>query len=267
MSCRRMDGYCLMMLGLVVTGCATTRMTDTPRTAVEQLLISQAVDLALGRIDFAPLNGRKVFVQEKYLDGVDKNYVAASVRHRVLTTGAQLVDKESEADVIIEVRNGGLGTDRTESFIGSPQISLAGPLALQIPEVQVVTNKRQTATAKIGIVAYDARTRRSLGAGGVSIARADANNWFILGMGPFQSGSVRKEMQQAAIENVLPLELARFIPFGSLPEHKGDLPSTAPVGFEPSVRAAGSEFPLPMANGLVVPVPAQPHGPATGWPP
>jgi hypothetical protein len=221
-------------------------MTDTPRSAVEQLLVSQAVDLALARVDFAPLAGKKVFVQEKYLDGLDKNYVAASVRHRVLSSGARLVDKETDADVVVEIRSGGLGTDRTESFIGSPQLAVPGPMPLQIPEVQVVTNKRQTATAKIGIVAYDARTRQALGAGGVSIARSDDNNWFVLGMGPFQRGSVREEMQQAAIENVLPLELARIIPFRPFQDESGDSAAAA-VTFQPSGNELGPRLQAPSA--------------------
>ncbi|GIW95210.1 MAG: hypothetical protein KatS3mg110_3251 [Pirellulaceae bacterium] len=248
-----------VLLVVACVGCATTRMTDTPRSAVEQLLVSQAVDLALARVDFAPLAGRKVFVQEKYLDGIDKNYVAASVRHRVLSSGAHLVDKEADADVVVEIRSGGLGTDRTESFIGSPQLAVPGPMPIQIPEVQVVTNKRQTATAKIGIVAYDARTRQALGAGGVSIARSDDNNWFVLGMGPFQSGSVREEMQQAAIENVLPLELARIIPFRPFHD-ESDESQAAPVTFEPSASESG-----PFLQGPAVGQPGWPgFQPATG---
>lgn len=205
-------GFC-MGFCVLVCGCATTRTTDTPRTAIEQLLVSYAVDEALNRVDFSTLAGRAVFVQEKYLDGIDKNYVAASVRHRLLGAGARLVDQPTDADVIVEIRNGGLGTDRMESFIGTPRVDMPGPLPVQIPDVQLATNKRQTGTAKIGIVAYDAKTRQAIGTGGMVVATTDDSNWFVFGIGPFRSGSVRQELQRAEADNSFPVELARLIPF------------------------------------------------------
>ena len=57
--------------------------------------------------------GKKVLVEEKYLDSVDKGYVVSSVRHHVLHAGGQLATKPEEADIILEMRSGGIGTDNT----------------------------------------------------------------------------------------------------------------------------------------------------------
>src|SRR5262245_22338428 len=92
---------------ILFPGCATTRTSDTARTAVEQLLISNAVDQSLAKVDFGPLNGHKVFIQEKYLDGVDKNYVAGTIRHRVLAAGGKLAEKPEDAELVMEIRSGG----------------------------------------------------------------------------------------------------------------------------------------------------------------
>ena len=49
----------------LATGCASTATTNTARTAREQLLLSSAVDQSLRKVDFAPLEGQQVFVEEK----------------------------------------------------------------------------------------------------------------------------------------------------------------------------------------------------------
>ncbi|QDU40312.1 hypothetical protein Mal4_46680 [Maioricimonas rarisocia] len=186
---------CLTVLCLgVACGCTSTKTSNTARTAVEQLLISNAVDQALDRIDFRPFAGQPVFIQEKYVDCVDKAYVVASLRHRVMNAGGKIVDAVDDATVVLELRSGSVGTNTSESFIGVPEVALPGMMTL--PEVQLLTRTYQTGTAKLGLVAYDARTKTVLGAGGVSLAQSDDSNWFVAGVGPFQTGSVRSEVKK-----------------------------------------------------------------------
>src|SRR5215510_9684393 len=68
----------------VLFGCTTIKRSDTARTGLEQLLISSAVDQALNRIDWSPIRGAPVFVESKYLDCVDKNYIILGVHQRLL---------------------------------------------------------------------------------------------------------------------------------------------------------------------------------------
>lgn len=179
---------------LLAAGCTTMKSSNTARTATEQLLISNSVDQSLARIDFRPFAGRAVFLEEKYLESVDKNYILASVRHHVLNAGGTIVPKADTADVIMEVRAGAVGTDQEDMFIGIPQVSLPIPVPVSLPEVKFMSRSSQTGTAKIGIVAYDAKTKAALGSGGISLARSDNNNWYFFGVGPYQNGSIRSEV-------------------------------------------------------------------------
>jgi len=122
---------------LSFVGCASTKTSNTARTGTEKILISNAVGQALSKVDFSPFRGKKVFLEEKYLDCVDKNYVTASDRHRVIRQDATLAQKADEAEVVIELRSGSVGTDSSESFLGVPEITLPGMLTL--PEVKIVT--------------------------------------------------------------------------------------------------------------------------------
>lgn len=185
-------GLCLLLSCTVLFGCTTARQTNTARTAREQLLISNAVDQALAKVDFAAFQGSKVFVDDKYLECSDKGYVVASIRHRLMLNGAIIAAKPEEADVAMELRSGGVGTDNADSYVGIPAIVLPGMLTL--PEVKLITRGQQTALAKIGLVAYDTKTQQMLGAGGVSSSQSDDTNLYVLGIGPFQSGSARDEL-------------------------------------------------------------------------
>jgi hypothetical protein len=184
-----------LALGLLMCGCTTAQTSNTARTATEQLLISNAVDHALDKVDFRPFGGQAVYLEEKYVDCVDKNYVIASIRHRLLTAGASLVTSAESADIVVEPRSGGVGTVSSESFVGVPEIALPGMVTL--PEVRLVNRTRQEGTAKIGLVAYDPQTGTVLGPGGQSLARADDNNWYIAGVGPYRSGSLRSDLRRS----------------------------------------------------------------------
>ena len=215
-------GYIAAALMLTCfAGCATTKTSNTARTATEQLLLSNAIDQSLNKVDFSAMHGQKVFLDPAYLDGVDKQYVLASLRHHLLYNGVHLAAAADKADVILEPRSGGIGTDTTESYYGIPGVSLPGGL-FTLPEIKLVTRTNQNATAKIGLAAYAAGERSIVGGGGVSIAQATHNNWNVLGVGPFKTGTMDKEVKAATSRDVYNPsdDLPRSIAFGSASPRK-----------------------------------------------
>jgi hypothetical protein len=192
----------LAVLGLLslLSGCMTTKESDTSRTGVEQLLISSATDRALDKIDLAPIARAKVFVDTQYLDCVDKNYVIVALHERLLRQGCSLVDKRDDAEVVVEVGSGGLGTDRTEWFVGIPEIPLPPPSPIAIPKLAIFSRTRAMGTAKLSVIAYDVKSQHAVMNSGYSIARSDQKNWNMLGMGSMQTGSVPRELATATGE-------------------------------------------------------------------
>lgn len=223
---------------------------------MEQLLVSNAVDQSLNRVDFKPLAGRKVFLDTSFVDCVDKNYIIASTRDRVLNADAKLVAKAEDAEVIVELRAGAVGTDLSESYVGVPELAVPGPIPVAIPQIKLWSKSTQTGTAKIGLVAYEAGSRQMLGQGGMTLARSDDSNTFFFGIGPYQSGSVRTEVARQLGQpawNPLPEAIA----FGPL--HSG----------EPAkLRLAASDDDIERASGEGVtpppaPSPAAPETPSS----
>ena len=81
----------LASICLAAAGCGTTKWSDTPRTATEQLLISTAVDRAIDGMNFKPLAGKDIYLDTTFLEGiVDKNYVISSLRQHMLAQGCIL---------------------------------------------------------------------------------------------------------------------------------------------------------------------------------
>jgi hypothetical protein len=87
-----------------------------------------------------------------------------------------------------------------------PAVAMPGPLPIQLPEVRLYERTSQYGTAKIALVAYQTSTGRMLFDSGRHLARGDDSRWSVMGIGPFQTGTVRREVSEAT--NTYPVRLA-----------------------------------------------------------
>lgn len=196
-------------------GCTSARKSDTARTGIEQLLISNAVDQTLDKTSLPDVAGRKVFLDPQYLDSVDKGYIVGSLRQRLLAAGASLVDAKDGSDITIEVVSGGVGTDNVESYLGVPGLAVPG-VPVEIPVVRLYEKSSQFGTAKLGLVAYASASGEMVHNGGSSIARADDSKWSVLGIGPFQQGTVRDEVNLATGSSDFTARVANSVDYRNL---------------------------------------------------
>jgi hypothetical protein len=191
-----------------VIGCGTTM----EYSATEQLVMSDAVDRSIASIDFRPMSGHKVYLDTSYLrhvkgEGfVNSEYVTSSLRQQVVAAGCLIQDASAEADIIIEARIGALGADDHRVMFGVPEnnvfsttVSLipGAPVLPRVPEIAVARREAREAAAKIAAFAYDRKTRAPLWQSGVNSSLATAKDTWVLGVGPFQGGTIREQMQLA----------------------------------------------------------------------
>jgi hypothetical protein len=184
----------LVLLG-VMSGCGTTRMTDTQRTATEQLLVSNAIDQAVSELDFRELAGKSVFFDPQYVEGVvDRGYLVSSLRQQLLAQGCMLQEEKAKATYVVEVRAGGIGTDRHAVLVGIPQMNVPTFVPgqpSQIPEVPLAKKTDQEGVAKIAVFAYNRLTGKPVWQSGVVKAMSTSKDTWVLGAGPFQQGTIR----------------------------------------------------------------------------
>lgn len=189
-------------------GCGTTRMTDTARAGTEMLLVSNAVDEAVARIDLSCLTGKTVFFDAQYLDGVvDKGYLVSTLRQQLLATGCILQEDKTKAAYVVEVRSGGLGTDKHSVMVGIPQMSvptLVPGVPSQIPEIPFAKKTDQQGVAKIALFAYNRQTGRALWQSGIVESMSTARDTWLMGAGPFRRGSIVKGTEFAGAQLPMP---------------------------------------------------------------
>lgn len=185
-----------LTLGLLaLTGCGTTRVTDTSRTGTEQLLISHSVDQAISEIDLSSLAGKKVFFDPQYLKGVvDEGYVTSSLRQHLLAHGCQLQEDRNKAHYVVEARAGAIGTDRSDVLYGIPQLNVPTVIPGQpggpIPEIPLAKRTNRIGVAKIAVFAYNRDTGQPIWQSGVVMKSSTAKDTWVLGAGPYPVGTL-----------------------------------------------------------------------------
>ncbi|MDR3182537.1 MAG: hypothetical protein LBT89_06395 [Planctomycetaceae bacterium] len=185
------------VLCALFSGCGTTKWSDTSRTATEQLLISNAIDRAVDRVDFSPLCRRKCFVKtDSIAQTIDHDYMAMTVRQQIAAAGAALAASEADADFIVEVRSGAVGTDRDEFLVGIPALTLPAIPGTTIsgaviPEIPVIKRTRQQGIAKLALFAYNKHTGQSIWSSGNNRGESTAKNVWVGGLGPWTTGTIR----------------------------------------------------------------------------
>jgi hypothetical protein len=169
----------LVWLLLGAGGCATVRVTDTPRTADEEFLLTVAASRAVGQLSLDAMRGRKVYVLTEYAFATSQPYsesfftnqvlspsfadafMVAELRARLLKVGARLSTTREDADVILEVRTGALAINRTDFLLGIPALAVAGTsaatlnnLAVATPNLALYESIRQDGYGSVAVVGY-----------------------------------------------------------------------------------------------------------------
>jgi hypothetical protein len=163
------------------------------------LLVSKAVDRALGQIDFTVLRGKTVYFDPQYIEAApDKGYLVSSLRQSLLAHGCYLQEEKSQAEYVVEARSGALGTDRYSLLVGIPQMNI--PVTVPgapsfIPEIPFAKKNDQEGVAKVAVYAYHRKTGKAVWQSGTLEASAQARDTWIAGTGPFRRGSIVRETQ------------------------------------------------------------------------
>ena len=190
-----MQASALAILLAMLVGCGTTRMSDSKRTATEQLLVSQAIDRAVMRVDVRPLAGRKVFLETAFMDDVeDGKYLESALRHQLMASGCLLAKDRDSSDVVVEARAGAVGTDRSSVLLGIPatSVTLKGN-ETSTPELVLAKRSEQRGVAKLSVYAYERESGQPIWQSGEEHVASHARDRWLFGAGPWQDGEIHDE--------------------------------------------------------------------------
>lgn len=178
---------------LLAAGCADPNITNTSRSAIEQMLISSVVERSIGGVNVEEFKGRKVCMDYANLaPQVDKAYVQGFVELHFSQAGAIVLKDEKEADVVVQVISGALATDSNKFMIGTPQLPIPLPntdLSFAIPEIPLFKRIVRSGYGKFSLVMLEAKTRQPLRVVSNIISKSEYVNWTIL-LIPFASRDI-----------------------------------------------------------------------------
>src|ERR1700722_11665028 len=123
----RIIGYLTACTAIaLLCGCATLRVTDPPRAADEQFLMSTAAQRAVAQLSTEALRDRRVFLDASYFNAPEQAFVTGEVRAKLLLGGVRLMENRKDAQIILELRSGGVGINRLEFLLGLAAIPIPG---------------------------------------------------------------------------------------------------------------------------------------------
>jgi hypothetical protein len=175
------------------------------------------------------LRGQKVYLDTKYMTVsrpqgfVGPEYVISSLRQQMMAHDLRLMDKPEEADIIVEARCGVLGNDGHDVSFGIPAgpqmvstaAALSGyPMPPALPEISLAKRMDQMGAVKVAVFAYHRETKEPIWQSGIATSMTNAKDYWVLGIGPIQRGSVYGGTRFAGdpLKRFDPIALAKTLP-------------------------------------------------------
>jgi len=206
---KAIDGRTMTFVAAVAcccTGCLQTNMTQPPRSASEQLLLSTVADRAVRTVSLTNFANQKVFVSTNFFESYDAGYALGTIRDALSQAGALLVDHKNDADVIVEARSGALSIDRSDSVLGIPSTGVPIPLAgtVAIAEIALLKSEKQYALGKIALLAYSTHSGAHYFSSGPMVGRAHLYYYKFLGIISYTSTDIPEQTKKKAAQSEPP---------------------------------------------------------------
>ena len=182
----------MVAIGLMSTGCHTSKLTEPPRTVAEMVMLSHAADQAIAQFDLDPVQGKKVFLDASYFESVDGKYVIGALREAIAIHGGILVDELDASQWVMELRNRGLGMDTRSALLGLPAMEIPVPFAGRVasPELALYKANLADSIASFAVVVYDRQEGLMLATATEGEGMSKFNQYQLLGFIKWRSTDV-----------------------------------------------------------------------------
>ena len=176
--------YCAAALVMLLSGCADPRITNTGRNAIEQMLLTTAVDRTVSKLDFRMLSGEKVRIDYSNLaTQTEKNYIQGVFEAHLSAAGAIIALKPEEAKYVLRPVCATLATEDNKIMFGTPSLPIPVPdvsLSLVIPELPFFKRINRLGVCKLSVEILEAKTNRQARIVGPAVSSSINTDWVVL---------------------------------------------------------------------------------------
>ncbi len=170
---KRLTVLCFVVTTIIATGCASTRVTTTERTAIEQALLTETAREAVEGLRVPVIDSQSFAMQTEGFETVENHFVVSAMKEKVLEAGGRLAQGENTPDLEVEPRVNYAQIDDGMFLIGLPAIPIPVPNAgtIQTPELALWKKETQKGRTKFsawavnkddGALAFAAETPASV---------------------------------------------------------------------------------------------------------
>jgi hypothetical protein len=188
----------LFALLALTWSCTSRQIIETYKGSTTQRLMAKSIHRMVGAVpseDLAIMKGAKVFVEYNFLEEMlPKNYVKRRFEVFLSEQGVKLAKDQAEAQILLVMFFTSLGSDRTETNLGTPEIPIpspvgGGPIAT-VPKFSLYGADTYEGLAEVYYYIYDNREFSLLKAREGVLGKAYSNRYTVLFVFSFISDDI-----------------------------------------------------------------------------
>lgn len=178
----------------LASGCAAaSRFTPTPRSGVEQQLISRSLERAVSKIDARPFQGKRVWLELFGLAG-DREFARELIIASLREKGVQIANQPDDAELQLKVFTTSWGVDRGEDLLGIPSLTVP-VVGVPVPEIPIYKSIQNRGIAEIQIFAFDGRSGALVEKSPLAVGKSKYDNYTILFAISFTRSDLDKKIE------------------------------------------------------------------------
>ncbi len=141
-----------VFLSILIMSCSSVRVTMTPRSSLEQRLLTQGLERAVAQLHIEQFRGKRVALDLAGLAEDDLPFAKEFIHVWLAKNGIQVISDQKEIDLRLKVLAMVLAVDQSETLFGTPEFTLLG---IPIPAIVIYRNVRNRGRAELKMFVFD----------------------------------------------------------------------------------------------------------------
>src|ERR1051325_2193083 len=184
-------GISTLCLCVLLAGCAaSTQISNTQRSSIEQRLLVRSLERALAAADIQKFKGRIVAVDFYGLTS-DKDFAKEFLIAWLQAHQVEMATDPKKAQLQLKVFAPVLAVDQGEAFVGTPSFTVP-ILGIVIPEVSLYKNVQHSGHAEVDIYAIDQDSGKFINKSAPAIGETRYDDYTVLIVVHFTRSNIEK---------------------------------------------------------------------------
>ena len=180
---------------ILMAGCTSIRMTQTPRSILEQQLEVHALEDAISQLPIEQLKGKSVSLELFGLNKDDLPFVFELINVWLVKQGVHVVQDQEAIDLRLKVFAKVLAVDQAEVLLGTPEFMFFG---IPIPAIAFYRHLANRGRVDLKIYILDQKSATLIDELPVSLGKAKYDRFTILFIISWTSTDIDKTPKEEA---------------------------------------------------------------------